>query len=335
MGVNLTPIIIKERVNLKDLGGKWIAVDANGELYQFLALIRKRDGSPLTDAQGRITSHLIGLLYRSTRLISDFGIKLVFVFDGKPPLLKKEEIERRQEVKERFLREYEAAKARGELAVAFSKSVMTSRLTPDMIEDAKNLLNLLGIPYVQAPGEGEAQAAFMAARGDVWAVGSKDYDSLLFGAPRLVRFMTISGKEFLPSKGKFRPLKPEVIQAETMLAHYGITREQLIDLAILVGTDFNRGIKGIGPKTALKLVKEYGAIEHLPPELRLKVDKNFNAVREVFLHPPVCEDYSLEYGPLEESGLYEFLCRARGFSAERVEMVIRRMKAAGESRVQA
>ncbi len=327
MGVNLTPIIIKNVLNLEDLRGKGIAVDGHGELYQFLALIRKPDGTLLTDAQGRITSHLIGLLYRSTRLISDFGIKLVFVFDGEPPSLKREEIERRREIKEKFTREYEAAKARGELAVAFAKSVMTSRLTPAMLEDAKHLLRLLGIPYVQAPGEGEAQAAFMARRGDVWAVGSKDYDSLLFGAPRLVRFMTISGKEFLPSKGKFRPLRPEIITAEAMLSHYGISREQLVDLAILVGTDFNRGIKGVGPKTALKLVKEYGKIEQLPPEIRIKVSKNFRAVREVFHHPPTIEDYPLEYGTLDEPGLYEFLCQERGFSLERVEMVIKRMEA--------
>lgn len=331
MGVNLTPIILKETLTFEDLRGKWISVDANGELYQFLALIRKPDGTLLTDGHGRVTSHLVGLLYRSTRLISDFGIKLVYVFDGKPPPLKTPEIGRRREVKQKFLSEYEAAKARGEWSVAFAKSVMTSSLTSDMVEDAKRLLSLLGIPYVQAPGEGEAQAAFMAALGDTWAVGSKDYDSLLFGAPRLVRFMTISGREFLPSKGKFRPLRPELIHTQALLAYYGISREQLIDLAILIGTDFNRGIKGIGPKTALKLIRTHGRIEDLPAEIRAQVDRNFAAVREIFLHPPTTADYRLAYRPVDESGLLEFLCKERGFAAARVEMVIERMAAVAKN----
>ena len=257
MGVPLTPIIVKQTLALDDLRGRRLAVDGNGELYQFLALIRMADGTPLQDG-GRITSHLVGLFYRTTRLIADYGLELVFVFDGKPPALKTAEIARRREVRARFETEAAEARAAGDLGRAYAKSTMTSRLTKEMIAEARELLTLLGIPVVQAPGEGEAQAASMAARGDVWAAASKDYDSLLFGTPRLLRFMTISGKEFLPSKGTFRPLEPEVIDTAALLAHYGITRDQLIDLAILVGTDFNDGIKGIGPKKALKLVQTHG-----------------------------------------------------------------------------
>ncbi|MFN3532984.1 MAG: flap endonuclease-1 [Candidatus Brocadia sp.] len=330
MGVKLTPIVLKKEIHLDDLRRKVLAVDGNAELYQFLALIRKPDGTLLTDSHGHITSHLIGLTYRSTRLISEYGIKLIFVFDGKPPSLKKEEIERRHETREKFVKEYEEAKAAGDMETAFAKSVMTSRLTQPMLEDAMHLLELLGIPYVQAPGEGEAQAAFMARRGDAWGVGSKDYDSLLFGTPRLVRFVTISGKEFLPSKGKFRPLKPEIIETREMLSHYQISLEQLIDLAILIGTDFNHGVKGIGPKTALRLVQEYGRIERLPPDVKSRVSKNYEDVREIFYHPPTTEDYMVEYGTLDEDGLYEFLCKERDFSRERVEMVIRRMKTISE-----
>jgi flap endonuclease-1 len=326
MGVKLTPIIVKKEIHLDDLRGKVLAIDGNAELYQFLALIRMRDGSPLTDSHGHITSHLIGLMYRSTRLISEYGIKLVFVFDGQHPSLKKEELERRHEIKERFIKEYEAAKAAGDMETAFAKSVMTSRLTQPMLEDAMRLLKYLGIPYVQAPGEGEAQAAFMARRGDVWGVGSKDYDSLLFGAPRLLRFITISGREFLPRKGKFRPLSPEIIDAHEMLSYYKISLEQLIDLAILIGTDFNHGIKGIGPKTALRLIQEYGCIEHLPTDVKCRVSKNYKDVREIFYHPPTTEDYHVEYGTLDVYGLFEFLCKERDFSPERVEMVLKRMK---------
>jgi flap endonuclease-1 len=181
-------------IALADLRGRRLAVDASGELYQFLALIRLPDGTPLQDAHGRITSHLSGLFHRTTRLVADFGLQFVFVFDGRPPIEKTAEIQRRRAVRERY--ELEAADARraGDLAQAYSKSTMTSRLTPDIIADAKALLRLMGLPTVQALSEAEAQAAHMARRGDVWAAASKDYDSLLFGASRLLRFLTITGR---------------------------------------------------------------------------------------------------------------------------------------------
>ncbi len=324
MGVNLTPIILKREIELSELRGKVIAVDGNGELYQFLALIRMPDGTPLKDSKGNVTSHLVGLLYRTTRLISEYGIKPVFVFDGKPPELKGKELQRRREIKEKYKMEYERALAEGDLRRAFSKAVMTSRLTPSMVEDAKILLSLLGIPYVQAPSEGEAQASYVVKRGDAWATGSKDYDSLLFGTPRLARFITLSGKEFLPSKGKFRPLKPEIIEKDAILKNYCISHEQLIDISILIGTDFNEGVKGIGPKKALNLIKEYGCIENLTDEIKDKLE-GFEEIRKIYLQPDVTENYSISFGRIDEKGLIKFLCEEKGFSQKRVEMVIERM----------
>jgi flap endonuclease-1 len=273
LGVNLTPIILKKTLSLDDLRGKSLAVDASNYLYQFLALIRTRDGTPLKDKNGNITSHLAGLLFRSTRLIQDYEIKLVFVFDGKPPKQKEHEIIKRREQKEKALTEYKQALEKGDLATAWSKAVMTSRLTKSLIEDAKRLLSLLGIPYLQAPSEAEAQTAFMAKKGDVWAASSKDYDSLLFGAPRLLRYLTIYGREFYPSKGTSKPLKPELMELEKILTYHGITQKQLVDIGILIGTDFNQGVKGIGPKTALKLVKVY-----------LKILRRFATFSSI--HPP-------------------------------------------------
>ena len=270
MGVVLTPIITKDTISLDALRGRTLAVDGNGELYQFLALIRLRDGTPLRDSKGRITSHLSGLFYRSTRLMADHGVRLAFVFDGQPPALKAPEIAKRRAGRERYEEERAAALARGDVATAYSKATMTSRLTRDMVAEARELLRLMGIPTVQAPSEGEAQAAHMAATSEeIWAAASKDYDSLLFGAPRLVRFLTISGKEFLPSQGTFRPIVPETIVLERLLTGWRIDREAMVDLAILVGTDFNEGIKGIGPKKALALVQEYDRIERMPDEIRL------------------------------------------------------------------
>src|SRR5262245_60468183 len=323
MGVLLTPIIIKETLKLEDLSGKRLAVDANGELYQFLALIRLRDGSPLRDSHGRITSHLSGLFYRTTRLMTDYALELAFVFDGKPPALKLAEIARRRSIKEKYEAEHASAIEAGDLARAYSKATMTSRLTRAMADDAGEWLRLMGLPVVQAPSEGEAQASYMAAKSSVWAAASKDYDCLLFGAPLLLRFLTISGKEFLPSKRAFRPITPELIDTASLLAHYRITREQLIDLAILVGTDFNDGVKGIGPKKALKLVVECGSIERMPAEIQEAVGP-VAAIREIFLNPEVTDDYRIQFNAPDLNGIVRFLCDEREFSRERVTAALER-----------
>jgi len=330
LGVNLTPIIVKNKIQLRDLRGKSLAVDANNVLYQFLALIRTKTTSPLMGPNGTVTSHLVGLLYRTIHLISKYHLTLIFVFDGKPPLLKRGEIEKRHKLREKAITEWQEALKEGDYAKAFSKAVMTGGLTSEMIKDAKTLLKLLGIPWVQAPSEAEAQAAYMARRGDVWGSSSRDYDSLLFGAPRLVRYLTITGREFLPSKGVSRPLEPELIVLEEFLSEIGVTREQLIDLAILIGTDFNDGIRGIGPKTALRLVRKYGKIEGLPKEIREKVPSRYREIRKIFLKPEVTDEYSVRYGSLRENELYEFLCIEKGFSKPRVERAIRRLKLAQE-----
>jgi len=319
--------MIKKILRLRNLRGRSFAVDANNELYQFLALIRMTDGTPLQDSDGNITSHLAGLMFRSTRLICDYNIRLVFVFDGHPPELKQREIVKRRKLREKATKEWKDALKTGDKNKVFSKAVMTSRLTRPMTEDAKRLLELLGIPFVQAPSEAEAQSAFMAFEGDVWAASSRDYDSLLFGASRLVRYLTISGKEFLPSKGIARPLKPELINLSNFLSHHGIIREQLIDIAILMGTDFNKGVKGVGPKTAVNLLKKYGKIENMPSDIRSKIEsQNFEQVRKIFLDPPVTSNYTLDYGNLHGDGLMDFLCGQRDFSRQRVETVIQRMK---------
>jgi len=328
LGVNLTPIIIKRVLSLDDLRGKSLAVDANNYLYQFLSLIRMPNGTPLQDSHGNITSHLAGLMFRSTRLIHDYNIHLAFVFDGAPPELKQREITKRRELREKATLEWHKALQKGDYATAFSKAVMTSRLTQPMIEDAKHLLSLLGIPFVEAPSEAEAQSAYIASKGEVWAASSKDYDSLLFGTPRLLRYLTISGREFLPSRGISYPLKPELIELDRFLGSYNISRRQLIDMAILIGTDFNEGVKGIGPKTALTLVQKYGEIENLPADIKSKVEaQDYAAVRRFFLQPQLTSDYTIRYTELNEDGLYHFLCDQRDFSRDRVETVIQRMKA--------
>jgi len=325
VGVQLTPITVRHPTTLESLRGRTFAVDGNLELYQFLSIMRTRDGTPLQDSHGRITSHLNGLIFRTTRLISEFEIRPVFVFDGPPPELKREEIRKRREAREKAQREYREAAAAGDSTTAFAKAVMTSRLTRTMVEEAKVLLGLLGIPWIQAPSEGEAEAAFLARQGTVWAAGSKDYDSLLFGAPRMVRFLAVRSTEFLPSQGRSRAVPPEVLDLEENLAHLGLTREQLIDVAVLVGTDFNEGIKGIGPKGAAKRLREWGSLDRSPPDIRLKLPENLEATRSFFLSPPTAPPEELVSGRFSSEGIRKFLCDERDFAPARVVSVVRRL----------
>ena len=321
----LTPILKREQTSLKALKGTSFAIDASIEIHQFLALVRKRDGSLFSDSQGRVTSHLIGLLTRTSRLIADFDMKPVFVFDGKPNPLKRRTIEMRREARKKAEAEYVEAVSKKDYAKAWSKAVMTGRVTGSVLDDSKHLLTLMGIPWLEALEDAEAQASYMAARGDVWAVGSKDYDCLLYGAPILARYLTLTGREWLPAQRRSRPLIPELIRLSENLALLGITREQLVDLAILVGTDFNQGVKGIGPKKALKIVRDYGSIEKMPEEMRSKLTEDLNNVRQVFLKPRVLEKYLLKRSPPDRDGLIKFLSEERGFNKERVERLTERL----------
>jgi flap endonuclease-1 len=323
MGVVLTPIVRPKQIGLAELEGRTVAVDAHGDLYQFLALIRLRDGTPLKDSSGRITSHLSGLFFRTTRLIAEHRIRPVFVFDGRPPVEKAQELDRRRALKAAFERERAEAIARGDLPAAYAKATMTSRLTREMAADARELLTLMGLPVVQAPSEGEAQAAHLARADGVWAAASKDYDTLLFGAPRQLRFLGVGGKQFLPSKGVFRPLIPEVIDLEEQLSSWQITREGLVDLALLVGTDFNEGVHGIGPKKALTLVRRHGSIESMPPEIRDAVG-DVTALRRIYLEPSVTDEYSITFGEPDFDAILRFLCDERQFSRDRVSEALSR-----------
>ena len=332
MGVNLRDIIPAEavrKISLDELKWKVVSIDAYNALYQFLTAIRQPDGTPLMDRQGRVTSHLSGLFYRTINL-AEHGIKPVYVFDGKPPEMKYIEIERRKRVKSEAVKKYEEAVKRGDTEAARRYAQMASKLTDEMVEEAKRLLDAMGIPYVQAPAEGEAQAAYMARKGDAWAAASQDYDSLLFGAPRLVRNLAITGRRKLPGKSVYVEVSPELIELDKLLKALGLTREQLIALAILVGTDYNPdGVKGIGPKTALKMVKAHRdpvkLLESLP---RHELPTDPVKLYEYFLNPPTTDDYRLEWREPDEKAVYHILVEEHDFSPDRVKSALERLKRA-------
>lgn len=330
MGVNLTPIIEKQVVTLEKLRGKTYAVDAFVVLHQFLALIRGPDGSHLMNNKGEVTSHLVGLALRTTNLMANYQMKFVFIFDGKPPELKQDELIKRKEARRKSEEEYKKAVQIKDYKTAYSKAVMTGQLKKENVDDAKCLLSLMGVKWLQAPSEGEAQASFLVKQGEAWASNSQDYDSLLYGVPRLVRYLTIQGEEWLPSKNRAKKLYPEIIEFEQLIRKLGITQNQLIDLAILVGTDYNEGVRGIGPKKALKLIKTHGQLENLPNEINEKLPTNIQAIRDIYLKPNVDTDYKLVESELNKDKLIEFLCNEHNFNRKTVNTIIDRLKKSKE-----
>lgn len=327
MGVQLGDIVDARKISIPDLAGEIIAFDGNNILYQFLSIVRGADGQPLKDRQGNITSHLSGLMYRNSNLM-EAGIKIIYVFDGKPHRFKYAVLDKRREVRQKAKKSYDKAVASGDAVQARRYGQQAIVATTDLIGEAKNLLTLMGIPWVQAPGEGEAQTAYMAAKGDVWAAASQDFDSLLYGAPRHVRNLSITGRRKLPRKNVYIKVEPEMLELEKVKRDLGLNQSQLIDLGMLIGTDYNPdGIKGIGPKTALKLINKHGSLEDALPYIKnAEFPHPINEIKELFLNPRTTDDYTLEWNRPDVAGLIGFLCGEHNFSQQRVMNAIEKMK---------
>jgi len=320
MGVDISDLVEGKAISLADLSGRSVAIDAFNTLYQFLSMIRQPDGTPLTDRDGRVTSHLSGLFYRSAALL-ELGIRPAYVFDGKPPELKKKTIEARRAAKEEAEVEWKKALEEGDLKRALSKATRTARLDSGMIEESLSLLDALGIPWIRAPSEGEAQMSYMARKGDVWAGASQDFDAILFGTPTLVRNLTLAGKRRLPS-GRTVDVTPQVVTLNEVLSTLQITREKLVDMSILMGTDFNDGIKGIGPKKALAIIRKFGRLEDIPKDGKIPVPEEYSDVRRIFLEPEVTDDYRLKWKGVDPEAVRKMLCDKHAFSVDRVDSVL-------------
>jgi len=326
VGVQLGDLVDSRKLSVEELRGRAVAFDGNNILYQFLSIIRGRDGQPLRDHKGRVTSHLSGLLYRNSSLMEQ-GVKVVYVFDGRPHEFKHETLEKRRETQVEAKKKYVKALEEGDSEKARRYGQQAVIATTDIVAEAKELLSLMGIPWVQAEGEGEAQAAYMATRGDVWAAASQDFDSLLYGAPRLIRNLSLTGRRKLPRKNVYIKIEPEIIELEKVKRELGITQSQLIDLGILIGTDYNPGgIKGVGPKTAYKLIKKYGSLEDALPYIK---NPDFphpvEEIRRLFTNPRVTSDYTLEWRRPDTAGLIGFLCAERSFNQRKVMNAVDRM----------
>src|SRR5919206_1129539 len=313
MGLDLKPIIRPSSITISELANKVVAVDAYNTIYQFLATIRGPTGELLTNAQGDITSHLSGLFYRNIHLLAE-NVKLVYIFDGKPNPLKLKEIERRHKIKEEASERYHQAITEGRFEDARKYSQATSILTDTMVEESKKILVLLGIPFVQAPSEGEAAAAYLTKQGIAFSCASQDYDSILFGSSRLIRNLTISGKRKVPNRKMYVEIEPEIIEHQQVLDQTKLTHEQLIDVGILIGTDFNlEGFPGIGPKTALKLIREYGKLEDIDKTKSLLPQVPYQAIRDIFLNPEAPQIDKIEFSAVDRQAVLNFLCVKKSF----------------------
>ena len=319
MGIQLGPLLETRKISLEELSGQRVAIDGYNVLYQFLTSIRQTDGNLLSDSEGRVTSHLSGILFRFSNLVEN-GVRLCIVFDGKPPLLKRDVLEERRQRKIKAQIEWEAALEAGDMETARTKAQQTTKLDSKMIEESKKLLDLLGIPWIQAPSEGEAQVAHLLSTGKVDYGASQDFDTVLFGASKLVRNLTLSGRRKLPKQQKWVEVSPEIIEVEKSFEVLGLTREQLVDVAILMGTDFNNGIDGIGPKKGLKLLQECSNAEKALEKIGKKID-NLDEIRSLFLDHPV-EDFNPEWQGPDSSSVISFLCNHYSFNKSRVEKAL-------------
>lgn len=330
MGVAISTLLEGKEIKAENLKGKVLAVDAFNTLYMFITTIRGADGSPLMDSKGRITSHLVGLFSRFSNLMEK-GLKFVFVFDGEPPDLKKKERARRRELKQEASKLYEEAKQKEDVENMKKYAARTAFLTKEMIEEAKTLLEAMGIPYVDAPSEGEAQAAHIVKNGDAYAVISQDADALLFGAPKVIKNLSITKRRKMPGSYNFQIVNPEMIDLKQNLQNLNLSQDQLIVLSILIGTDYNYGgVKGIGPKKGIKMVQKHDDYDALFAEAKWSetFDIDWKKILKIFKEMPVTDDYKIKFEPANPDKINKLLVKEHEFSEERVKNTLEKLNAA-------
>ncbi|KAK0181625.1 hypothetical protein PV327_003895 [Microctonus hyperodae] len=326
---DLAPAAIKEQ-QLKHYFGRKIAIDASMSLYQFLIAVRS-EGAQLTSADGETTSHLMGTFYRTIRLVEN-GVKPIYVFDGKPPNLKSGELEKRTVKREEAQKALEAAEEAGNVEDVEKFNRRLVKVTTHHADEARQLLTLMGIPYINAPCEAEAQCAAMVKAGKVFATATEDMDALTFGSNILLRRLTFS---------EARKMPVQEIHFDRVLTDMGLSKDEFIDLCILLGCDYTGTIKGIGPKRAIDLIKTHHSLEEILKHLDTKKytppeDWNYKEARALFIEPEVMnpDEIDLKWNEPDEEGLVQYLCGDKQFSEERIRNGVKKLKKARNTSTQ-
>ncbi len=342
MAVDLSKLALRNKIEIRELNGKRIAIDAYNVLYQFISIIRQPDGTPLHDSHGEVTSHLSGIFYRTIEMMEN-GIEPIYVFDGIPSKLKERTISARIKRREEAYQEWQRAKSEGRIEEARSYAEQSARVDKRIVGSAKELLDLMGVPHITAPSEGEAQASVMCRDGAVHAAASQDYDTLLFGASTVIRNLTLSGRRKLPKKNVYVDVSTEMVVLKETLDNLGIDLKRLIWIGLMLGSDFNAGIKGIGPKTSLKIVREVGSIGELEQHLKKRYGAEFESdpreVEELFTNPEVKrmeqKDVESMFTAAPNVGdLIKFMCEKHDFGKERIAKFAERLEKRSSSKRQ-
>ncbi len=338
MGLNIREIIPRKEIEISDLRDKIVFVDAYNMLYQFLSTIRQPDGTPLMDNKKRVTSHLSGIFYRNVNLLSE-GIKMAYVFDGEPPELKAGTHKIRSESRELAREKYGEAKKEEDIEGMRRYSSLLIRVDSEMVRESKELLDAMGIAVIQAPGEGEAEAAYLSRVKDSFGVVSQDYDSLLFGAKRLVRNLGLAKKRKTVSG--WQEVRPELIELDKVLNSLEINLDQLICLGILVGTDYNpKGVLGVGQKKALEIVKKYKQpiliFKSVEEQIMSLPEKNKFEWQEIFelFHKPKVINADFRFWKADEKKIKHILVEKHDFSEERVDKQLEKLREFKEKKKQ-
>ncbi|XP_067870242.1 flap endonuclease 1 isoform X2 [Heterodontus francisci] len=305
---DVAPGSVKEQ-QIKHYFGRKIAIDASMSIYQFLIAVRQ-DGNVLQNEEGETTSHLMGMFYRTIRMVEN-GIKPVYVFDGKPPQLKSAELSKRSERRAEAEKQLAEAQETGdtENIERFNKRLV--KVTKQHNDECKQLLQLMGIPYIEAPCEAEASCAALVKAGKVYAAATEDMDALTFGTSVLLRHMTASEAKKLPI---------QEFHLNKALQEAGLTQEQFVDLCILLGSDYCESIRGIGPKRAIDLIRQHKTIEEIIKNIdsskyTIPEDWLYKEARQLFLEPDVVEAESLDlkWSEPDEEELVKFMCEGKQF----------------------
>ena len=328
MGLNsgIKEYIPIEEMNYSDLKGKTLAVDAFNSLYQFLSVIRTPDGN-LLERNGIVVSHLYGILWRYGYLLST-GVKLIFVFDGKPSAMKEDTIEERRRKKEEIAKEIENAESNGDEKEVARLKRFNARVDDSIIESTKELASLLGIDYIDSPEEGEAEAVHLVKTGFADYVITQDYDAIAYDCQNILRNIGVKKNDHY--------VKINLVNSSHVFKVMGINREQFLYIAFMTGTDYNKGIYKVGIKRALKIAQkshsEEDVVSNLIEEGYVQQEDRDAAINELktiilkFKNPNVCDGNLITRNQFNKEKLVEYLTKLN-FNIDRFMPMIDKIEA--------